>query len=911
MSDLSSQFGRILSFQSPLASSPETGLALVGGKGANLALLFQAGLPVPDGFLVTTQAYREFVRDNGLEERILAALPPSDSQDPAGLETASQQIRAMFSAGSLPPGLADELAVFYRDIGEPPVAVRSSATAEDLPEMSFAGQQDTFLHVVGLENLLSALVDCWSSLWTARAIGYRARNRVSHKGVALAVVVQRMVESESSGVLFTANPLTGLRGETVIDAAFGLGEALVSGKVEPDHYVVDTKRGLIVEKTLGAKTLSIHGQSSGGTSFREEDRKTLQALADGQVLELAQLGQQVASLYGVPQDIEWALSDGTLYLLQSRAVTSLFPVPENLPSESLKVMLSFGAVQGLLDPITPLGSDALKLIFATGAGLFRINVTSETQTVLYTAGERLWVNVTSLIRNTVGRKVMHVALSMVEPTIQQAIITLWDDPQLQPERQGISLCARLHLASFFLPLAGNIFLNFLSPHKRRETIVANGERIIESMNSRMMEITGTPRQRLDQIASVLPQMCQDRFPHAFVLFVSGVAAGMASLNFIRMLAKELSPDLGESIWSDLVLELTRGVPYNPTTEMDLELWDVARAIHNDPLMLQEFDRHDAQNLAARYQSGVLPPSGQALIAGFLARYGGRGLGEIDLGRPRWSEDPTHVFEVLSSYLLIHQLDQTPDVVFARGAASAQAALDTLCAALRKKRWGWWKARLARFLGGRMRALLGLRERPKFFAVRMMGALRVPLLQVGAELVALGDLNEPDDLFYLSFNELKAFAGQEPRDWKQIIAARREANRRETMRRQVPRLLLSDGRAFYEGIISTGSDANTLAGSPVSPGSAEGDVRVVLNPREANLRPGEILVCPGTDPSWTPLFLSAAGLVMEVGGMMTHGAVVAREYGIPAVVGVDQATHRLQTGQRIRIDGSTGIIQVIR
>ena len=378
-----------------------------------------------------------------------------------------------------------------------------------------------------------------------------------------------------------------------------------------------------------------------------------------------------------------------------------------------------------------------------------------------------------------------------------------------------------------------------------------------------------------------------------------------------MLAKELSPDLGEfRLERSLALELTRGVPYNPTTEMDLELWDVARAIQNDPLMLQEFDRHDAQNLAARYQSGALPPSGQALIAGFLARYGGRGLGEIDLGRPRWNEDPTHVFEVLSSYLLIDQPDQSPDVVFARGVVSAQAALDTLCAALRKKRWGWWKARLARFFGGRMRALLGLRERPKFFAVRTMGALRVPLLQVGAELVALGDLNEPDDLFYLSFSELKAFAGQEPRAWKQIIASRREANRREYMRRQVPRLLLSDGRAFYEGIISTGSDANTLAGSPVSPGSAEGDVRVVLNPREANLRPGEILVCPGTDPSWTPLFLSAAGLVMEVGGMMTHGAVVAREYGIPAVVGVDQATRRLQTGQRIRIDGSTGIIQVI-
>jgi pyruvate,water dikinase len=294
----------------------------------------------------------------------------------------------------------------------------------------------------------------------------------------------------------------------------------------------------------------------------------------------------------------------------------------------------------------------------------------------------------------------------------------------------------------------------------------------------------------------------------------------------------------------------------------------------------------------------------------MTRYGGRGLAEIDLGRPRWSEDPTHVIEVLSGFLLIDQAEKSPDVVFARGEAAAQAALDRLCAALRKSHGGWFKARLARFFAGRMRELIGARESPKFFAVRLFGLVRAALLQVGADLVRSGDLQRNDDLFFLSFSEIKAFANGEPGDWSKVVAARREANRRESLRRQVPRLLLSDGRAYYEGIISDGDSETTLSGSPVSPGIAEGPVRVVLNPREANLLPGEIMVCPGTDPSWTPLFLTAGGLVMEVGGMMTHGAVVAREYGIPAIVGVDQATRRLKTGDRIRIDGSTGLIQRI-
>lgn len=311
-----------------------------------------------------------------------------------------------------------------------------------------------------------------------------------------------------------------------------------------------------------------------------------------------------------------------------------------------------------------------------------------------------------------------------------------------------------------------------------------------------------------------------------------------------------------------------------------------------------------------YQSGEMPAEARAPVAKFIARYGGRGLAEIDIGRQRWQEDPTHVFEMLSSYLQIEDGDQAPHKIFVRSAESAQRAVNRLAEGVRQLPGGWFKARQVRFLASRMRELLCIRESPKFFAVRMMALVRRELLQSGADLVEAGELDQADDLFFLSYAEIRRFAMKEAQDWKALIAGRREVYRREKLRRQVPRLLLSDGRAFYEGIRATGETGKLLTGSPVSPGCAEGRARVVFDPRTANLQPGEIIVCQGTDPSWTLLFLSAAGLVTEVGGMMTHGAVVAREYGIPAIVGVDQATLRVQTGQRIRMDGSTGQIELL-
>jgi len=910
----SSDFPLILPLNSPRAD-----LRLAGGKGASLARLIRAGFPVPGGFVITTCAYMDFISANDLDEKIQAYLMETGkSSSPEGLESASKQIRSAFSAGKIPCGLADEITRAYQNLSGASlivkVAVRSSATAEDLPDLSFAGQQETFLNVLGQEHLMKAVVDCWSSLWTARAIGYRVHNNVPHTGAALAVVVQEMVESQVSGVLFTANPLTGLRSEAVIDAAFGLGEALVSGQVEPDHYVVELAARRILTKTLGAKEVSIHGQAGGGTQVTHQLRGAAQALPDEQILALARLGSRVADLYGAPQDIEWAYTAGGLFLLQARPVTSLFPVPGGFPARPLKVFTSFAAVQGMLDPLTPIGLDTLREVFAAGSNLFGLRVTRETQGALYTAGERFWANITPLLGNSVGRRVVPVVLSMVEPAAGQAVGSILDDPDLKPVREGISLRARLRLARFAVPLAANVLSNLAAPRRRREYVIAKGEHILASLEADCASIQGDRWQRLENQAGLLPKFASEYFPQVFIKFVSLVVASMASWNLLRLLAERAVKDGGSltpADATDLVLQVTRGMPNNPTTEMDLALWEIAREILKDPASRQGIMDTPAAELSADYLAGKLPAVTMQAVNRFLGRYGGRGFCEIDLGRRRWADDPTHVFEMISSFTKIKDESKAPDVIFSRGEEAAREAVTQLVTAVRRTPHGWLRSLQVRFLANRVRQLMGARESPKFFVVRLFWIIQRELLRTGREFVQAGDLEHPDDLVYLSISELKAFASRAPGDWRGLIQERRSAYQKELLRRQVPRLLLSDGRAFYEGMSAGMDSKDAFNGSPVSPGSVEGRVRVVLDPSRAGLQPGEILVCPGTDPSWTPLFLSAAGLVMEVGGMMTHGAVVAREYGIPAIVGVDRATSRLQTGQVIRMNGSTGEIFVVK
>ena len=897
----------------PLHSDTAT-LENAGGKGASLARLTRIGLPVPPGFIVTTEAYRLIVQANSLDRMISTAIDGLLPSDGIQLDRASAEIRTSFSTGSLPREIVQAVSDAYRalqarnaGIGTSAlsVAVRSSATSEDLPELSFAGQQDTYLNILDETQLLQALVDCWSSLWTARTIGYRLRNAIPQQDVALAVIIQSMVQSEVSGVLFTANPLTGRLDETVIDATFGLGEALVSGQVDPDHFVADSSTGAIHSFNLGTKQNSTRSKPEGGVeSLPIRDAAERQTLSSDQVRRLATAGQQIQKEYGAPQDIEWAFVGGDMFILQARPITSLFPVPK-VSFDPLIAWFSFGSFQGLLGPLTPLGQESIQRVVLGVGQKLGLKIKYSTQDFFAAAGERIWIRIDDLIRNPLGARLLG-ALSFIDPSVRQILRQLIADPRLGARHGRVKLSSLWRVLRFLSPaipraiqtmlqpeLARRRFDDFIDAYLRKVRIAPGADRFERLANfAAFMEAQGG---LADALSVVLPR------------FLPIFAPAMASLNQIgQLLPRQAENGLAFSMAS---LEITRGLPDNVTTGMDLELWHTATLIRADAAANELFRSADAARLASNYQEGKLPAVAQSAVANFLQQYGMRGVGEIDLGQPRWREDPTPVMHSLQSYLQIDP-EFAPNRVFEQGARAAEESIQRLSAEARHQPGGWIKQKLLLGAARRVRLLMGARESPKFFGVRAMGIVRNNLLEVGAEFVAAGTIVRPEDLFFLYVTELEALAAQESRDWKALVAGRRAVYERELRRRQVPRVLVSDGRAFYEGVGAATDSAQNLTGSPVSPGVVEGIVHVVLDPHTAQLVPGEIMVCPGTDPAWTPLFMTAGGLVTEVGGMMTHGSVVAREYGIPAVVGVHQATLRLKDGQHIRLDGTTGMIAIL-
>ena len=901
-------------------TSPEATLETAGGKGANLVRLTRAGFDVPRGFILSTPAYREFVNANGLEGTLRASLQGLKPEDADVLGGASQTIRNAFSGGVMPTEIAQAIQSAYAELDQGPVAVRSSATAEDLPDLSFAGQQDTYLNILGEGQLIQAVIDCWSSLWTARAIGYRIRNQISHEEASLAVVVQEMVQSEVSGVLFTANPLTGALDETVIDATFGLGEALVSGQVEPDHFVVNMARSgaagrvggdlppyrdpaqskrdftfSVVDKTLGAKSISTRSKAGGGVESIAEKSETRQTLTEEQIYQLAGTGQRIQSEYGAPQDIEWAFADGNLYILQSRGITSLFPVPQ-VSFDPLIVWFSFGAVQGLVGPITPLGQDGIRHVAAGAGKMFGVTIDPDKLEVFASAGERIWIKISDLMRHPFGSRIFDGALNFIEPSVGQILRPLAADARIGIGEGKFRLITAWRLIRFGTP----ILLKFMRNMARPESARARFEAAIESyLASAQIPPASDRFERLANVVAFLRDRISNVFTFLLPRFIPIFAPSMAGLTLLTKLSGD----------STLALEVTRGLPNNVTTEMDLALWETARTIRADAESNARFAASDAPELASQYLNGTLPSAAQEVIARFLEKYGMRGVGEIDFGQPRWREDPTPVMHSLQSYLQIDPAS-TPDVLFAKGKHAAQNAIEKILANASKQHGGFIKAKIARAAAKRIRVLMGARESPKFFAIRTMGVARKELLAAGQEFAEAGTIDNAGDLVFLKLDELESLSKNESRAWKSLIAERHATYERELRRKQVPRVLISDGRAFYEGVGAETDTGDVITGSPVSPGVVEGIVHVVLDPRGTQLAPGEILVCPGTDPAWTPLFMAAGGLITEVGGMMTHGSVVAREYGIPAVVGVHQATLRLKDGQRIRVDGSQGNIVVL-
>jgi pyruvate,water dikinase len=849
-----------------LAQLSADDLAAVGGKAANLGELIRAGFDVPPGFCITTEAYRLAVRGTTVE---------------AGTGTDAAAARAAVLGAPFPESVAAAVRDAYARLEsgtDGPVAVRSSATAEDLPGASFAGQQDTYLNVTGIDDVLDAVQRCWASLWTDRAVAYRAAQGIDGSGVALAVVVQRMVDAESAGVLFTADPVTGRRRQAVLDAARGLGDAVVSGAVDPDHFVVDTGTGRILDRRRGIPA------DDGAAS-----------LTDTQVRALASLGDRVEVAFGSPQDIEWAVDeDGHPWLTQSRPITTLYPVPVRAvppPTDEIRAFFCITLAQGLHRPVTPMGIAALRVI---GSGFLNLVGRPPERIVdgpsgFAVSGGRIFVDATPIVRSSVGREIFPRALDVMEARSAVVLRGLFDDPRFSvlPRSRRRFAGPALHVAARVrLPLL--VAQALVSPAAAQRRV----RRLADEVRAGSVPAGDIPT-RVDGVVDLLFRampLAPRSLPGAVVGFGMLALAG-------RLLRGSAQP-------GDLQTVL-RSAPDNVTTEMDLDLWNVALRARDDAGSAAALRTQTGRELADAYRAGSLPVVLQRAMTAFLDRYGHRAVAEIDLGMPRWSEDPTHLFGVLSGYLRLDPDAATPQQHFADGARDAKAMMRTLVG--RARRRGPVRAAAVRFCLRRARALVGMREMPKFLVITAMSGARATMAQIGRELAASGRIAEPEDVFFLDFDETKRAAAGD--DLRATVTERRDRYDAELRRRHVPRVLLSDGTEPEAVGSASAVAAGALRGTPASAGTVTAPARVILDPVGAKLEPGEILVAPSTDPGWTPLFLTAGGLVMEMGGANSHGAVVAREYGIPAVVGVPRATEAIATGAEVTVDGAAGVVSL--
>ena len=865
----------------------------VGGKALNLGIMSSAGLPVPGGFCVTTDAYRSVVADQ-LDD-LMGKL--GDATDRGEATAAAGKARGRVLSVELPPQLRIAIADHYHALGDnEPVAVRSSATAEDLAYASFAGQQDTYLNVVGSAALLDAVRRCWASLWTDRAVSYRNANAIDHRSVALAVVVQRMIDATTAGVMFTANPITGTRHETVIDASPGLGEAVVSGAVNPDHFVVNAVDQSIVTRRLGDKRIMITSLPGGGTELRELTGGSSEAcLNDEQVLQLVDLGQQVQRQYGAPQDTEWALdSAGTFWLTQARPITTLYPQART-HGPGLRVLMCLSLAQGLTRPITPMGIAAVRLIGTSVATEVRIppNEPLAGPAAMHAPGQRLYLDLTSALRNRLGRRAIIGAFTVMEARAATVLKRLAERPEFSLIQTRDHTMLR-HIAGALLrnKVPFRMIAGLINPNLAYRGIATTERRLRRALT---LPANATASQRLDFV--------EQRLGSLFLLMPRTFAYAVGGLLMLRV-SRQL---LGDAAEPGELQEVLRGLPHNVTTEMDLELWGLTEKIRNDQPSHGAFTESSVPDLLQRYRERKLPPVAQRGLQSFLRRYGHRAVAEIDLGIPRWSDDPSHLLGVISNYLRLNTDDLDPIAQFHAGQARAESMITILTERMAER--SQVRARMVGWALRRVRQLVGLRESPKFLLIVALATMREHLKVIGRQLAANKLIDQVDDVFFLDLGEVRQ--GLSGENVQPLVVVRREAYEQELKRRHIPRLLLSDGTE-PEAIAGAAAGVDgALVGSPASTGTVTGPARVVLDPVGAHLEPGEILVAPSTDPGWTPLFLTAGGLVMEMGGSNSHGAVVAREYGIPAVVGVPDATHKIETGQLITVDGAAGLVSLPR
>ena len=854
---------------------------LVGGKGANLGELSRiAGISVPEGFCITTEAYKRMIDQTPELHDLLAQLSLLKVEDRESIGKISKKIRSLIEGTVIAEDIAEAVTHGIATVGDHNAyAVRSSATAEDLPTASFAGQQDTYLNIIGTEAILKHISKCWASLFTERAVMYRMQNGFDHKQVQLAVVIQKMVYPEAAGIMFTADPVTSNRKVLSIDASFGLGEALVSGLVSADCYKV--RGDEIVATTIATKKVAIYGRNEGGTETQQlaPDQQKAQTLSEQHILQLAHIGRQIEAYFGCPQDIEWCLLDDTFSIVQSRPITTLYPIPKVHDQEN-HVYISVGHQQMMTDAMKPLGISFWQL--TAGRPMF-------------TAGGRLFVDIAYQLASPDSRNMVINNLGQSDLLLKDALTTLierGDFIKLLPDDKKELSSGQ---SNKVLSTTG-----FRTQIENDPTIVSDlmqrSQASIEELKQTIQTKSGADV--FDFIREDIQQLKKLLFnPQSSRVF-------MAAMDASSWLNEKMMEWLGEKNVADT---LSQSVPNNITSEMGLALLDVADVIRPYPEVIEYLQQAKDDNFLAELVKFDGGQKAQDAISAYLNTYGMRCAGEIDITKTRWSEKPTTLVPMILSHIKNFAPGAGPRK-FEHGRQEALKKEQELVARLKQLPDGAEKANETERMISLMRNFIGYREYPKYGMISRYLVYKQALLKEAEQLVQAKVLSEKEDIYYLTFEELHEVVRTHTLD-DQIIRKRKEEY---TFYEKLtpPRVLTSDGEIIVGKYKREHLPAEALVGLAVSSGVIEGRARVIFNLEDAELEAGDILVTPFTDPSWTALFVSIKGLVTEVGGLMTHGSVIAREYGLPAVVNVENATKLINDGQRIRVNGTEGYVEIL-
>lgn len=876
--------------------------SVTGGKGANLARLFDAGFTVPPGFCVTTAAYRTLVTDSELQREI-ASLADLDPTAADRIREQSAAVRDRIRNAAFPDPIRETIDATLEGIDAEAVAVRSSATAEDLPTASFAGQHETFLGVTDGDALRDRVRDCMASLFTERAVSYRLQNDVSHADVAMAVVVQAMVEPDAAGVLFTADPVSGKRHVASVDANYGLGETVVTGEVSPDNARVDRRTGDVLEYEVGdkshARRMRADRDGTESVDVAPSERES-RVLSDAQLRDLVDLGNRVEDAFGEHQDIEWAFVDGEIVLLQSRPITTLFPLPSPAPDDDdLHVFFSIGHQQAMAEALPPLVVDWVREMLNSSAA--RLQPADADRPVTAEAGHRVYLDLNPLLENELSRRVAFRILAASSEPAANAVEELLDErtdsvptPSLANVFRPIGRAIR-RLGPAIGTAAPAVIGRFLRPFVRSPPDAERVRHRVELKGEQMAARVTRPSSQARQVRNAFESVDHGTLvatvgSQSMPLLVAGIAAGNA--------LELLHPDAADELEA-----IGKGFDDAIATQINQRLAELIELAREHPAVAAAIEDDASLEAVERVDGGS---EFVAAFDAFLDDFGCRASSEIDLSRPRWRDDPAILFRTIRSALADDDA-RNHDAHLEGLKADAERAIDDLETRAGRGPLGAVKKPLVRRLIRAYRGGIQLREHHKHGVSRFITAVRDVFVAAGESLAADGRLDRPEDVWYLRKDELIAALEDDAPIGADIDDRRGTHDRYASM--TAPPILTSEGET---PTVTAAPDAeltaNALVGTPVSSGVVEGTARVVTDPSEASLESGEILVAPSTDVGWTPLFQNASGLVMEVGGQMTHGALVAREYGIPAVVSVSNATAEIESGERVRISGRRGTVE---